>query len=192
MMMDERTLNLTLNEYVFRLIGLELDNQYNVIDQDTRYQLQINGKFIKYFFGNNPEVLDFNDKIFDAVHDSYTMNFLISYYIEKLKMEGSDIYIHSYHPVLNKMDRTSALEFKGECEGRPFQTITKFYKNDCLKFIEGLFILSGDGIDLSKEDALLLKYEEETLKEMKRIERSMARRRKTKNDKVQPGTIHFD
>lgn len=189
--MDEHTLNLTLNSHIFRLIGLELDSQYNVIDQDTRYQLQINGKFIKYFFGNNPEIMDFNDKIFDGVHDSYTMNFLISYFIEKLKMEGSDIYIHSYHPIINKMNKTSALEFKGEYNGQSFQMMTKFYTNDCLKFIEGLFLLSEQQADFSSEDKLLQYYEELHIKEAKRLER-LARRRKTQNDSIQPGTIHFD
>lgn len=158
-MKSELDILLELNDLVIREIGLELDSQYNIIDQDTGSQLQINGKLIKYYFGTelkqgDPGYYNNNDKIFDCVHDPYLMNFLVSYYIEKIKQEEPDLYIYSYHPVLDKITNRSALEFKGN-----FNAITRFYSNECLKFIEGLFLLSGDSLDLSEYDKLLSIYE---------------------------------
>lgn len=189
-MMDKYQLNLQLNKFVFDAIGLELDRQGNVVDQDTGIQLQLNGKFIKYYFGNNPQIIDSNDKIFDASKDSYLMNFLVSYYIEKIKLEGSSLYIHSYHPILDKRTNTSCLELKGFVGQNIFQASTKFYKNDSIKFIEALYILSGETINLTEYDNLLSYYEEEEIKEAARLLRKSRRRKK--NDSVQPGTIKCD
>lgn len=144
-----------LNSLVMREIGLELDRQYNVIDQDTGVQLQINGRLIKYYFGSeiNPDSNVDGDKIFDAVKDSYLLNFLVAYYIEKLKFEDPSLYIYSFHSINDKFKPRTALEFKGSINTR-----TRFYYSDCLKFIEGLYKLNGSDIDLSDYDMMIVEY----------------------------------
>lgn len=145
-----------LNNLVLREIGLDLDHQYNIVDQDTGIQLQINGKLIKYYFGTevNPDSNVNGDKILDAVRDSYLMNFLVAYYIEKVKEENPDLYIYSYHSINDKYYPRTALEFKGSLNTR-----TRFYYNDCLKFIEGLFRLTGSDIDLTEYDMMIMEYD---------------------------------
>lgn len=145
-----------LNNFVLREVGLDLDHQYNVVDQDTGVQLQINGKLIKYYFGTdtNPDSNVNGDKILDAVRDSYLMNFLVAYYIEKVKEEEPDLYIYSYHSINDRYSPKTALEFKGSLNVR-----TRFYLNDCLKFIEGLYRLTGGDIDLTEYDIMLAEYD---------------------------------
>lgn len=145
-----------LNDMVMRKIGLDLDRQYNIIDQDTGIQLQLNGKLIKYYFGseiNNPDSNVDGDKILDSMRDSYLMNFLVAYYIGKLKYEDPDLYIYSFHPINDRFSERTALEFKGSINLK-----TRFYYNDCLKFIEGLYRLDNDDIDLSEYDTMISHY----------------------------------
>ncbi len=145
-----------LNSIVLREIGLDLDHQYNIVDQDTGVQLQINGKLIKYYFGSeiSPDSNINGDKIFDAVRDSYLMNFLVAYYIEKVKEEYPELYIYSYHSINDKHSPRTALEFKGNLNVR-----TRFYYNDCLKYIEGLYRLTGCDIDLTEYDMMIAEYD---------------------------------
>lgn len=151
-----------LNDLVLKEVGLDIDRYYNVVDQDTGIQLQINGKLIKYYFGSEMgSYLTSDEKILDVGHDPYLMNFLVSYYIEKIKEEDEDLYIFSYHSIYDKIINKSALEFKGSINLK-----TRFYTMDALKFIEGLFRLTGSDIDLTEYDEALSFYEKQ--KENKR------------------------
>ena len=145
-----------LNNLVLREVGLDLDHQYNVVDQDTGIQLQINGKLIKYYFGAdvNPDSNVNGDKILDAVRDSYLMNFLVGYYIEKIKEEIPDLYIYSYHSINDRYSPRTALEVKGNLNFR-----TRYYFNDCLKYIEALYRLTGGDIDLTEYDMMISEYD---------------------------------
>lgn len=178
-----------LTDKVIKTIGLELDKQFSIIDQDTGNIIRLNGKFIKYYFGQQPEIIDYNDKILDVTKDSYLMNFFVSYYVEKLKMEIPELYIHSFHPIIDKKTGKSALEIKGFIDGEPLQLMTRFYKNNTLKFIEALFLLSEDEIDLTIYDNELTRLDEE---EMKMLE-LLAKKNKLSNPrrkKVVPGIIY--
>ena len=94
---------------------------------------------------------------------------LVSYYIGKVQSEEPSLYIHSFHPIYDKIINKSALQFKGN-----FNVTTKYYTNECLKFIEGIMLLGGNEIDLTLYDELLTMYElqnQELLKKQARANR---------------------
>jgi hypothetical protein len=143
-----------MNELVYKLlqeIGIDIDGNNILVDQDTQMVIYFNGKKVKYRLDGSPIPIGKNDIYFDPINNVKLMNTLFLYYINKLQtLDG--IYYNIFYPVaLQDGSGKGYIEIKGP------NTIIRsgLYFNDCLKYIDLLFRLSGEQfVDLSMYDSI--------------------------------------
>ena len=119
-----------INNVLIQKIGLELDDQNHLIDQDTGQPLHFNGKIIKYNHTNINRLAK-NEVEFDPLNNTSMANYLCGYYIEKMNAEEeTDINIYSQ----SNKDRDTP----GIVEARQNDMIIKSdtYVKDSLKYID--------------------------------------------------------
>lgn len=135
----------TINNILIQKIGLELDENSHLVDQDTGQPLHFNGKAIKYNYTNINRLAK-NEVEFDPLNNTSMANYLCGYYIEKMNNEGeTDISIYSQ----SNKDRDTL----GNVEARQGDTVIKSdsFVKDSLKFIDLI-----DKVDSSSQDLPLM------------------------------------
>ncbi|MGL5751123.1 MAG: hypothetical protein ACRCXT_11385 [Paraclostridium sp.] len=126
-------------------IGLAVDADHNIIDLDYGNQLFMHGKNIKVIVNGVIPVITQHDILFDPINNPKLMNLIFNYHIQKLQsMEG--MYFSVFYPVYDEMK--ARLEIKGD----EYTYSSKYYYNECLRYIDLIFQIRGDDIDLSVID----------------------------------------
>lgn len=143
---------------LFLELGLGVNNDQYVYDQDTGIVLKFQDQYIKMNF-NNDIYPGKNDIIFDPSTNYHLIRVLFGYYIDKERENGNDIgYIADYKEEENQR----ALISKNERFRQRFVVKTKrgdiksdYFYNIYLAYIHAIFIISGNNeYDLSNFDIL--------------------------------------
>ena len=150
-----------LNEMYYNLfleIGLSINSDQYIYDQDTGIVLKYKDKYMKMSFTN--EVYSGrNDMIFDPADNYHLIVTLLGYYIEKESANGNDIgYIADY----KEEEFKRGFYAKGErfrqrvvIRTKKGDLYTQYYYNIYLAYIEAIFLLSENfEYDLSNFDIL--------------------------------------
>lgn len=143
---------------LFLEIGLSINNDQYIYDQDTGIILKFKDKQIKMSFINNVYAGN-NDIVFDPSTNYNLIVTLFGYYIEKEAANGNDIgYIaHFSEEEAGKVFIPKGERFKQRLVIRTKNgdINTEGYYNLYLAYIEAIFIISGNtGYDLSNFDIL--------------------------------------
>lgn len=143
---------------LFLEIGLSINNEQYIYDQDTGIVLKFKDKRIKMSFSNTVYGSN-NDIIFDPSTNYDLMVKLFGYYIEKETSNGNDIgYIaHFTEEEAGRVFVPDGERFKQRLviKTKNGDIGTNYYYNLYLSYIEAIFIISGNtGYDLSNFDIL--------------------------------------
>ena len=121
-----------INKMVMEEIGLTIDNNKVVIDQDTRQPIMIKEKLMKYSSKVAVPVRK-EEQIFDPASNKGQMAMLFDYFINKLEAEGEST--DMYYDIHNG----SAMEVRKD--GGVLQT--EDYNNEQLRYIDMMRQLNG-------------------------------------------------
>lgn len=121
-----------LNKMVMEEIGLTIDKNKVVIDQDTRQPIIIKDKVMKYSSKNIVPVRR-DEQVFDPAANKSQMAFAFDYFVSKLESEGEPV--DMYYDIHDG----SAMEVKKN--GEVLQT--EDYNNDQLRYIDMMRRLNG-------------------------------------------------
>ena len=125
-----------LNKMVMEEIGLTINRDKVVIDQDTRQPLIIKDKMMKYSSKNIVPVRK-DEQVFDPATNKGQMAFAFDYFMNKLELEGEPI--DMYYDIHDG----SAMEVKKD--GRVLQT--NDYNKEQLRYIDMMRQLNGSSAD---------------------------------------------
>ena len=126
-------------------IGLDVNDNNCIIDQDNGNLLQFNGKNLKY----NTDRFSKADVPFDPIQNVKLMSHLFSYFTGKLNDEDGR-YINIYYPVDIPNSKKGVIELK---ENNNTIRSNPYY-NDSLKYADLIFKLSGEeNVDLNEYDS---------------------------------------
>lgn len=125
-----------LNKMVMEEIGLTINRDKVVIDQDTRQPLIIKDKMMKYSSKNIVPVRK-DEQVFDPATNKGQMAFAFDYFMNKLEAEGEPI--DMYYDIHDG----SAMEVKKD--GRILQTSD--YNKEQLRYIDMMRQLNGSSAD---------------------------------------------
>ena len=136
---------------LFNEIGLSINDQNYLYDQDTGLVLKYKDKFIKATVNPTPIYAGRNDVIFDPAKNYNLMTSIFGYYIDK----------ESHNPECNFKFVAQYIDDNDARDKQRFVVRTKktdifseFYYNVYLAYIEMIFILSGYNVDLSNFDMI--------------------------------------
>lgn len=124
-------------------IGLSVNREGYIFDDDSRLYLQFKNKYIKTSINNVAVYAGKTDIIFDPIRNYRMMEYLFGYFLEKEKSFGNnmDIIAHFTEEITDekgtKMRRVGIRTNIGNI-------YSNFYKNIYLGFIEMIFRLSDD------------------------------------------------
>lgn len=154
--------NKDLCDSLMREIGLDVDINMCIIDQDTGIQLEYNGKKMVYQ-GNRSKT----SVPFDPLNNTKMMSHLFSYYTEKVQAEDGRYFSIFYQ--VKDSDTKSHLEIK-EDNGNIIKS--ESYTNDTLKYADLIFKINGEEKDLSKEDKEMTKQKQLEAKQAKKARKT--------------------
>lgn len=138
----------SLMQKIMQEIGLDIDDNNHIIDQDTGVALQFKGKQLKYI--NNKKCrLERNEIPFDPVCDAKLMNNLFAYYINKINAEDGR-YVNIYYSVQDKNSKKGSIILKEERDNITMQSNS--YYNDSLKYMDLILQLNGNDNNLNAYD----------------------------------------
>ena len=122
-----------VNQIIMEEIGLTIDQNYRVIDQDSRQPIMINDKVLKYSQYHCVPVRN-QEQLFDPMSQYKQMSILFDYFIDKIgATEG--ISVDLYYDIHNG----TALEAKNS-----ERTITtNDYNSEPLKYVDMMMQLNG-------------------------------------------------
>jgi len=134
------------NVIILQEIGLEVDKDGIVSDQDTGTKLEYNKK--KLTLSNNKEVKHLNTEFveFNPIDNPQLMNSLFDYYLNKINRED-DRYIGMYHSSTNDKTKKGHIELK---EGDSSIKSGDFY-NDSLKYGDLILKLNESPVNIDLE-----------------------------------------
>lgn len=135
-------------------MGLGVDSNFNLIDQDFGTQIFFNAKNVKVIVnGVQPQLNKRTDILFDPINNVQLMRNLFQYYIKKLETEGSVFTV--YYPVQGSTPGQAKVEIK-DTQLIPYSS--KYYFNECLRYIDLIMVLNEDeNVDLSMFDARIVR-----------------------------------
>jgi len=125
-----------LTEMVMSNIGLDVDSQFRVIDQDYGNIMIYEGKYLKCSYNNEEPMITNNDIHFELTKNIKLMEFIFSYFLYKLELTRQ-LYFSTYSILQNEKNETS-LDLKGYIDIR-----SDYYKSHTLKYMDIIFKLSG-------------------------------------------------
>jgi hypothetical protein len=142
---------------LFMTIGLGINSQQYLYDQDTGIVIKFKDKFIKANTNNQPLYAGRMDVVFEPSKNYGLMTTLVGYYIDKesnsedgdrigfisMGIEDKDI---EWHRVIVQTN------YKGIIE-------SKFYRQAYLGYIEVIFQMDGVNVDLTNLDEMTYVYE---------------------------------
>lgn len=136
-----------LNKMIMEEIGLTVDKQNRVYDQDTRQPLLFKEKNMKFSSQHNV-ALGNNDMVFDPANNKGLMNSLFDYYTQKLEDEEG-VYVSGHFEEANE-DGKMAVNLTVNNK----QVKTNYYTNNSLSYLEAIKVLNGsDSLDLTEYDS---------------------------------------
>ena len=143
---------------LFSEIGLSVNHDYYIFDQDTGIVLKYKDQYIKMNFRGDTYPGK-NDIVFDPSTNYNLMVVLFGYYIDKELANGNDIgYIADFkEEENNKVFIPKGERFKQRLVIRTKRgdIKTDYFYNLYLAYIQAIFIISGDNdFDLSNFDIL--------------------------------------
>lgn len=144
-MLDNNSLE--FGDLTLRELGLEVDKDNYIVDQDTGNLLTVKDKKIKY---NSETIFRLNkDEIsYDPLNNSRLMNHLFGYYTSKLADEES-IYIESYFNIPTKDSNKSIMKVKTQDE--TFKSDAYF--NESVRIMDVICKMNDSDTDVSKYDS---------------------------------------
>ena len=140
-----------LNYNLFMTIGLAINADQHLYDQDTMKELNFNGKYIKASINDIPVYAGRNDVVFEPSRNYKLMATLFGYYIDKEtnSEEGDKVGFISQGNEDSKDREFHRLFVDTKRYGR---VESDWYQNGYLGFIDCIFKLDGQNIDLHNFD----------------------------------------
>lgn len=139
-----------MNELEYQLllaIGLSVDVNHNLIDQDYGTIVYLNGKNIKAKRGSIEPFIRKTDVYFDPINNVKLMRTLFQYFINKIN-NLDNRYFSVFFPV-SKENGLISIEIKSELEC--FKS--DYFYNESLRYIDLIFKISGyDYINIKQYD----------------------------------------
>lgn len=125
-----------LNRIIMEDIGLTVDPNNKIMDQDTRQELKYKDKSMRYS-SQNSVVLTQADMAFDPASNKSLMNNLFDHYLTKIEDEDGT-YVPIYYEERNPDGQGTGLIAKIHREGSATEEVlkTQYYNNDSLKYVE--------------------------------------------------------
>lgn len=141
-----------INNLTYQLmceIGLEVDQEMRLVDQDLGNVIMFKGKTLKVNLGGQRQpFIGRNDILFDPVNNYKIMSTIFAYYVQKLtNLEGR--YFNIFYAVPLPSGKTYA-EIKENMKVIRSGT----YFNPCIAFIDLVFRLNNEEYDLSAYDSI--------------------------------------
>lgn len=144
--------------HLFTEIGLAIDNNGYLYDQDTGIRLKFKDKYIKATVQPVEIYAGRNDIVFDPVRNYNLMISLLGYYIDKESMspDGDRIrYIAQYTDMEGMKSGKERDRQRVVIKTAQGDICTNFYYNIYLSYSEAIFNLGGNfAVDLSNFDFL--------------------------------------
>lgn len=140
-----------LNYAVLNAIGLVVNHQGYVFDNDSKSQVFVNGKALKASIDVNRIVYPGpNEIMLDLLRNIKLVTFLLGYHIDKkIQTQGMNFMSQYIEEVEN--DTRTALTVK-------FDTMNSvssgYFNNKCLKYVHMILILEEEAVDLLNFDSL--------------------------------------
>lgn len=139
-----------MNDLEYQLllaIGLSVDTNHNLIDQDYGTIIYLNGKNIKSNRGTIEPFIRKTDVYFDPINNVKLMRTLFQYFINKIN-DLDNRYFSVFFPVY-KDNGLISIEIKSELES--FKS--DYFYNESLRYIDLIFKISGyNFIDVKQYD----------------------------------------
>lgn len=139
-----------MNDLEYQLlltIGLSVDANHNLIDQDYGTIVYLNGKNIKVKRGPVEPFIRKTDIYFDPLNNMKLMRSLFQYFINKIH-DLDNRYFSVFFPVYGD-NGAIAIEIKSETES--FKS--DYFHNESLRYMDLIFKISGyDHINLKQYD----------------------------------------
>lgn len=140
-----------LTELLIKEIGLDVDKNGFIIDQDYGNQIIINGKKLKYCIDNVLRINPVKEIEFNPMKNSKLMYKLFLYYLEKLN-EYEDRYFPTFYSIPGKNNNYGKFSMCAT-ENNGYTYETRYYYNECLRYLELILIIGGyTNIDFSNYD----------------------------------------
>lgn len=134
-----------LTEKIMSNIGLDIDKDFKVKDQDFNNFIIINNKYLKCSYGVEEPFIGKNDIYFDPLNNTRLMIFLFTYFLEKYSMLNNTYFMSFI--VLSGKNKTTALDIRGD-----INIVSDYYHSDTLKYIDIIFRISGyDNLEFLKQ-----------------------------------------
>lgn len=134
-----------VNKLIMQEIGLSVDNNQKVIDQDTREMLKFREKSMKYSSTSSVHVTK-NDMVFDPMETRNLMGSLFDHFTKKIEDEEG-VYVSIYYDI--NSEEGTALEVVADGE----KITSDHYQNDTLKYLDIIMQLNGaDSSNLKQYD----------------------------------------
>jgi len=125
-----------LTEKIMANIGLDIDNDFKIVDQDYGNTIMMDKKYLKCSYNIQEPIIGKDDILFNPIMNIKVMEFIFAYFLEKYQLLNQT-YIMSYCQ-MNNTSKETALYVRGT-----HNTVSYFYKSDTLKYIDIIFRLSG-------------------------------------------------
>lgn len=142
-----------MNNLLYQLmteIGLEVDSELRIVDQDDGNIIMFKGKSLKVSIdGIRQPFIGRNDILFDPITNFKVMNNLFSYFIHKTSVDEGR-YFSIFYPV-NLPNGTTYIEIKEDNN----IIRSNAYMNPCLAYIDLIFRINGESYNLSMYDVPL-------------------------------------
>ena len=148
-----------INKIIMEDIGLTVDKNNRVMDQDTRGYVRYNNKDMRYS-SQNSVILTNNDMVFDPGSNKIVMSHVFNYYLGKVQEEDGT-YVSMHYEKIREEDGASALTAK--IDGKEYTT--HYYNNESLKYAEMIKIINqSEDTDLSQYDSKITRKDFEKAK----------------------------
>lgn len=136
-----------LNKMIMEEIGLTVDKQNRVYDQDTRQPILFKDKSMKYS-SQHSVALSNNDMVFDPANNKGLMGSLFDYYTQKLEDEEG-VYVAGH---FEESDENGRVAVNMTVDDK--QIKTNYYTNNSLSYLEAIKALNGSNdLDLTGYDS---------------------------------------
>ena len=133
---------------LFNEIGLSINAQQYLYDQDTGITLRYKDKYLKATTTIEPIYAGKSDIVFDPASNFNCMVTLFGYFIEKISINNNFPYKAQY--VEDNPDKTKQRLVVQTLDGKKYTS--KFYNNLYLGFIEVIFQISDISVNLENFD----------------------------------------
>lgn len=142
MISDKKSIiNLVMSE-----IGLDINSNFNIVDQDSGMVLKYQNKNIKYSNNNYIKINKNTEVFFNILNNLDLTTHMFSYYLEKLNM-CDGIYFPIYFITRDDHGRNALV-----VKNNDIKITTNYYNNLILPYIDMILRIGNNTTDLSAFD----------------------------------------